>query len=351
MKSKQVTIKDIASELNISASTVSRALKDHPYINSATKKQVINLAEKLNYTPNSLASGLRSQRTNTIGVIIPEIVHFFFSTVIAGIQEVANNAGYTIMICQSNESYEREVLDTKALMTHRIDGLLVSFSNETINFDHFREVKKKNIPIVFFDRTIKELDASNVIVTDYEGGRKATKHLLEQGCRRIAHLAGPKHLNISKERQQGYLDALEEFGLVPEQEYVQECGEYKEDGYKCTKRLLRLANPPDAIFANSDMAAFGAMQAIKDFGLRVPDDIAIIGFSNWQFSEMIEPQLSTISQPGIDIGRLAMRLLLDELNSKDEVVKHITKVLPVELIVRGSSLKNKELVTGSQIEG
>jgi len=339
MKSNQITIKDIANELNISASTVSRALKDHPHINATTKRLVVSLAEKLNYTPNSLASSLRSHKTNTIGVIIPEIVHFFFSTVIDGIQEVAHDAGYTILFCQSNESYEREVADTKALMTHRVDGLLVSFSNETINFDHFKEVLHKSIPIVFFDRIIKEIDASNVIVADYEGARKATIHLIEQGCTRIAHLAGPKNLNISRERLNGYLDVLKENNIKPEKGLMQECGGYKEDGYKSTKKLLRLANPPDAIFANNDMVALGAMQAVKEFGLTIPDDMAIIGFSNWQFSEMMEPPLSTISQPGIDIGRLATRLLLDELNSKDEIILHKTEILPTELIIRGSSLK------------
>lgn len=343
MKSNQITIKDIARELNISASTVSRALKNHPHISTATKKRVIDLADKINYSPNSIALSLRSQKTNTIGVIIPEIVHFFFSTVIAGIEEVAHDAGYTILFCQSNESYERELLDTKALMTHRVDGLLVSFSNETINFDHFKEVQKKNIPIVFFDRIIKEMDASNVIVTDYEGARKATKHLLEQDCNRIAHLPGPIHLNISKERLNGYLDVLKEHNLIPEDGYMEECGGYKEDGYRSTKKLLQLPKPPDAIFANNDMVALGAMQAIKEAGLTIPDDVAVVGFSNWQFSEMIEPQLSTISQPGLEIGRVAMRLLLDELNSKDESIQYQTKVLPVELIVRASSLKSEVL--------
>lgn len=345
MKIKQITIKDIASELNISASTVSRALNDHPYIKSETKKRVNDLAVKLNYTPNSIATSLRSQKSNTIGVIIPEIIHFFFSTVIAGIEQVAHNAGYTILFCQSNESYEREVLDTKALMSHRVDGLLVSFSQETINFDHFKEVKKKNIPIVFFDRIIKEMEASNVIVADYDGARKATKHLLEQGYSRIAHLPGPKHLNISKERLHGYLDVLEEHNLKPEQGYMQECGGGKEDGYKCTKKLLQLPNPPDAIFANSDVVALGAIKAIKEFGLIIPDDIAIIGFSNWQFSELIEPQLSTVSQPGFEIGSVAMKLLLDEINSNDEIALHKTEVLPAELIIRESSIKSNVLTT------
>jgi LacI family transcriptional regulator len=189
------------------------------------------------------------------------------------------------------------------------------------------------------------MDVSNVIVADYDGARKATEHLLEQGYSRIAHLPGPKHLNISKERLHGYLDVLEEHNLKPEQGYMQECGGGKEDGYECTKKLLQLSNPPDAIFANSDMVALGAIQAIKQFRLTIPDDIAIIGFSNWQFSELIEPQLSTVSQPGFEIGRVAMMLLLDELNSNDEIVQHKTEVLPAELIIRASSLRSNALAT------
>jgi len=341
MKSSQITIKDLARELNISPSTVSRALKNNPNISDTTKKMVLELAEKWEYTPNSIASSLKSQKTNTIGVIIPEIVHFFFSTVIAGIQKVANEANYSILFCQTEESFEREVLDTRALINHRVDGLLVSISKETTNINHFKEVEKKNIPIVFFDRISKELDASSVIVEDYEGAKKATLHLIEQGCKRVAHLAGPKHLNISKDRKRGYLDALKSNNMKLEEDYIQECGINKEDGYHSTRILLQLITPPDAIFANSDMVALGAMQAIKEAGLLIPQDVAIIGFSNWPFSEMIDPHLSSISQSGFEIGKLATNLLLDEINSKDEVYVHKTEILPTELIIRGSSLKNK----------
>lgn len=341
MKSNQITIKDLARELNISPSTVSRALKDHPDISPETKKLVNDLAQKLNYEPNSIALSLRSQKTNTIGVIVPEIVHFFFSTVISGIEEVAYDAGYTVMFCQSNESYEKEVRDTKALLAHRVDGILASFSKETTNFDHFKEVERKNIPIVFFDRIIKAMDASNVIVADYDGARKATKHLIEQGCTRIAHLAGPKLLNISKLRLDGYLDTLKEHNIAVEEGYIQDCGGgYKEEGFKCAQNLLQLSKRPDAIFANNDMAALGAMQAIKEAGLKIPEDIAVIGFSNWHFSEVMEPKLSTVAQPGREMGRAATRLLIEELNSKEDVVEHKTEILPTELIIRGSSLKN-----------
>ena len=339
MKTAQITIKDLARELNIATSTVSRALNNHPHVHKKTKEAVVNLAKKLGYTPNSIASSLRSDKTNTIGVIIPEIVHFFFSTVIAGIQEVANKAGYTIMICPSNENYTRELLDTKALAQHRIDGLLVSFSNKTTNFDHFIELKKQNIPIVFFDRKAEGLQTSTVVVEDYEGARKATKHLLEQGCKRIVHLAGSEHLNIGQDRLQGYLDVMKEEGLTADQRYMTAHGSSVERGYECTKNLLKLPNPPDGIFATNDMVALGAMKAIKEKGLEIPKDIAIIGFSNWQFSDLTEPRLSTISQPGAEVGKMAMRLLLEEINSNSDQIKYEHIVLPTKIIIRDSSLR------------
>lgn len=340
MKSSQVTIKDIAKELGISPSTVSRAMKDHPDISPETKKLVNDLAKKLNYEPNAIALSLRSQKTMTIGVIIPEVVHFFFSTVISGIEEIAYDAGYTVMFCQSNESYEKEVKDTKALLSHRVDGMLVSHSRETSNFDHFREVNERNIPVVFFDRVVKDMSVSKVIVDDYEGAEKATAHLIEEGCVKIAHLAGPANLQISKDRMNGYSNTLRESGLIPKEDYIVNCGHgTREEGYHCMQQLLALPDPPDAVFANNDIAAYGAMIAIKEAGLRIPEDIAVVGFSNWQFSSLIDPELSTVSQPGIEMGRAAARLLLQELKNKGEDILHSTHILPTDLIVRKSSLK------------
>ena len=341
MKSSQVTIKDIARELGISPSTVSRAMKDHPDISPETKKLVNDLAKKLNYEPYSIALSLRSQKTLTIGVIIPEIVHFFFSTVISGIEEVAYKEGYTVMFCQSNESYEKEVIDTKALLSHRVDGLLVSHARETKNFDHFKEVEDRNIPMVFFDRIVKDLDVNKVIVDDYEGARKATSHLIEQKCTKIAHLAGPENLQISKDRLNGYTNALKEAGLEFRADYIINCGHgTRTEGYDCMKALLSLKDPPDAVFANNDIAAYGAMIAIKEAGLHIPNDIAVVGFSNWQFSSLIDPELSTVSQPGLEMGHAAARLLLDELKNKDDTMMHSTHVLPADLVIRKSSIRN-----------
>jgi LacI family transcriptional regulator len=213
MKFNQVTIKDIARELGISPSTVSRALKDHPDISVQTKKAVNELADKLNYQPNIVALNLRQKKTNTIGVIIPEIVHFFFSTVISGIEDVAYTAGYNVILAQSNESYQRELTDMKALFNSRVDGMLISISRETTNFDHIESIISKGMPIVFYDRMYNSPTSSKVIVDDYAGSKEGVNHLIEQGCKRIAHLNGSPNLIISIDRLRGYKDALEENGL------------------------------------------------------------------------------------------------------------------------------------------
>ncbi|MFY0624688.1 MAG: LacI family DNA-binding transcriptional regulator [Reichenbachiella sp.] len=337
MKSSQVTIKDLAKELGLSPSTISRALNDHPDISEHTKKEVNDLASKLNYEPNVVAQNLRSQKTHTIGVIVPEIVHFFFSTVILGIEEIAYKAGYTVMFCQTGESYEREVKDTKALLNQRIDGLIVSFSKETVNFDHFKEVAEK-IPVVLFDRETSELDVSKIIVDDYEGAVSATQHLINKKYNRIAHLSGPENLKIGAERKRGYEDALKKNNREVDPNYILPCfNGTMDEGFYCMQRLLALPEPPDAIFANNDMSAYGAMRAIKEANLKIPEDIGIVGFSNWQFSQLIEPQLTTIAQPGEEMGREAAKRLIEELEDEGLKQKPITKVLNTNLLIRKSS--------------
>lgn len=342
MKETNVTLKDLAKALGISASTVSRALNNHPDISEATKKEVHELAERLKYEPNSIAQNLRSQKTHTIGVIIPEVVHFFFSTVISGIEEIAYNAGYTVMFCQTNESYEKEVKDTKALLNHRIDGMIASYSKETTNFDHFKEVTEK-IPLVLFDRHTTQLDVSKIIVDDYDGAALATQHLINQGYNKIAHLAGPENLNISANRKKGYEDTLIKNGHEITPEYILPCFKGTlDEGFHCMQRLLDLPNPPNGIFANNDMAAYGAMKAIKDANLNIPNDIGIVGFSNWQFSSLVDPQLTTVAQPGVEMGKAAARQLIMELESHDTIVQPITKTLKTDLIIRKSTRKNAD---------
>ena len=347
MNFNQVTIKDIARELGISPSTVSRALKDHPDISPETKKAVNALAEKLNYQPNIVALNLRQRKTNTIGVIIPEIVHFFFSTVISGIEDIAYQAGYNVILAQSNESYQREVTDMKALFNTRVDGMLLSISRETTNFDHIDSIVNKGMPVVFYDRMYNNPACSKVIVDDYSGAKEAVLHMIDQGCKKIAHLIPAPNLMISIDRLKGYEDALKERNIETNPDWIAHCNSGNfEEGKRVTFELLALKNRPDAIFASNDPLAMGAVMAIKEKGLKIPEDIAIVGFSNWFFGELMEPSLTTVDQPGFEMGREAARILIKqiELKEKNQEPVHETKVLKANLVIRNSSLKNGKKV-------
>lgn len=339
MKKGQVTIKDIAKELNISCSTVSRALKDFPGISPNTRKSVMDLANKYNYRPNAIALSLRNQKTNVIGVIIPETVHFFFSTVISGIEDEAMKEGYNVMICQSNESYEREADSIDALMSARVDGLLVSISRETSDLAHLQKVVDEGVPMVFFDRLVEGMNATSVIVDDYQGAYDAVEHLIEQGCRSIVHLAGPENLIIGRKRKEGYVSALEDNEIPVDESYIVEC-RYgtQEEAESAMERLLASGKRIDGVFANNDMAALGALKAIKKANLDIPGEIAIVGYSDWQFSSLVHPSISSVSQPGYEMGREAARMMFEEINKK-ETGKSIIKILDTALIVRDSSNK------------
>lgn len=345
MKYNQVTIKDIARELGISPSTVSRALKDHPDISPETKKAVNELADKLNYQPNIVALSLRQSKTNTIGVIIPEIVHFFFSTVISGIEDVANKAGYNVIITQSNELLDREKASIKTLFNSRVDGMLISLSRETNAYDHIDNILAKGVPMVFFDRVYNTINSSKVIVDDLSGAKDATQHLIDQGCKRIAHIEGPPNLDITKQRLEGYLEVLKENNIPVDKDLIVPCPSGTiEEGKSATEKLLKLSNRPDAIFATNDPAAMGAMQAIKEAGLSIPKDIAVVGFSNWIFSALLDPSLSSVDQPGFEMGQEAAKLLIRQIGvkSKDNTEPTPeTKVLKTRLIIRNSSVKKK----------
>jgi LacI family transcriptional regulator len=342
MKLEQSTIKDIARELNVSSSTVSRALKDYPGISEETKQKVKEMADKLNYRPNAIALSLRKSRSFTIGVIIPEVVHFFFSTVISGIEEVAFARGYNVILTQTNEKLAREKTSIDTMLSNQIDGFLVSYSKETTDFQHFSNLLEKGYPIVFFDRVPEIPKAIHVIVDDYKGAYEATRHLLLQGYSRIVHLAGPSNLKISRERVRGYENALRDFGIKPEPGYVVECTQGTvEESQKITAELLKKLSPrPDAFFANNDMAAVGAMMAAKASGFKVPEEIGVVGFSNWQFCSMVDPSLSSVAQPGFRIGTTATDILLDLIEKKiNREDFHPSVVLETELLVRKSSVR------------
>ena len=344
MKNSQVTIKDIARELGISPSTVSRALKDHPDISPETKKAVTKLAEELNYQPNSIALSLRHSKTNTIGVVIPEVVHFFFSTIISGIEDIAYDAGYSVIVAQSNESYEREVIDTKALFNNRVDGILISMSRETTDYAHFENLHSRGIPMVFFDRVCDPIQCSKVVIDDVDAAYQAVSHLIEQGYKKVAHLGGPKNLKISQDRLEGYKRALEDNGLKLDNSWVvHEVGSDDERESKAiTMEILSSDNRPDAIFASNDMAALGALLAAREKGIKVPEDLGIVGFSNWRFTSLTEPSISTVDQPGFQMGQEAAKLLIKEIESEDEdLIEPVLKTLQTTLIKRQSSLRAK----------
>lgn len=337
MRSNQVTIKDIARILGISPSTVSRALKDHPDINVDTKKAVNELANKLKYQPNAVALSLKSSRSFTIGIMIPEIVHYFFSSVISGIDDVAAQKGFTVIICQSNESFVREVANARTLLSHRVDGVLISISKETHTFDHLLDLQESGIPLVFFDRIAPEINADQVITDDMEAAYKATRHLIETGRKRIAHFAGPQNLVIGKDRLQGYINALTEAGLPIDNRLIIEADTF-EKARNAVGIMLDAGIVPDGIFAVNDMTAIGAMQTIQKRGYKIPGDISIVGFSDGYLSGITDPHLSSVDQHGYEMGTTAAEMLFQRILSAETKYIPEVKVLKADLIVRGSSL-------------
>lgn len=335
MKSSQITIKDIARELGISPSTVSRALKDHPDISPKTRNAVKELATRLHYEPNAIALSLRSSHSKTIGVIIPEVAHFFFSTVISGIEEVAYNSGYTVIICQSMEDYQREISIIQTLLSHRVDGVLASVAKTTTDISHYEELKKLNTPLVFYDRVSNIPFTDRVIVDDYNGSYLAVKHLIKAGCKRIAHLATSQELLIGRNRKNGYVQALKDNGIDVDEEIILRCDTDKH-AQKCIPYLLSLEKKIDGIFAVNDLTAITAMSIIKRSGYKIPEDIAIVGFSNSIYSSMTDPPLTTIEQQGTEMGKRAATLLLERIESDVDIDTRVEQIR-TELIVRGSS--------------
>lgn len=340
MKSHQVTIKDIAKTLGISPSTVSRALKDHPDISPETKQLVQSFAQKVNYRPNALALGLRKSKTNTIGVIIPEIVHHFFSSVISGIEDVAYGKGYNIMICQTNESFQREVIDIQALIDNRVDGILVSMSKNTLNFDHFQHVIDNGISIIFFDRVCEAIESHRVIADDFEGARIATTHLVESGCNRILHLSGPTHLLIGKNRKEGYCSALRQCNMPIEEELILKC-DSRDEVLRLSDAILTIAANIDGIFAVNDSTAIAVMQILQKNGYRIPEDIAVIGFGDGPNATITSPTLSTVEQKGYEIGQEAMRMLSKQIEDTLVEVEFETRIFTPVLRPRESTQKKQ----------
>lgn len=334
---KDVTIYDIAAHLDISVATVSRALRDDPVVSDKTKKRVFELAEKYGYQANQFARSLRQKHTNTIGVIIPRLNSYFMATVIAGIENVANLAGYNLIISQSSESAERESSNVRTMFNNRVDGLLVSLSYLTSNMDPFEKFAQKNIPVIFFDRTPESSSFTNIRINNFQAAYEATKHLLSQGRRRIAHVTVSSTQSIYKERFQGYAMALAEFGIPLDKSLVCLADLSVESGTDAAKYLLALPIQPDAVFVANDNCAAGCVISLKAQGIRVPEDIAVVGFNDDPVSRIVEPNLTTIHYPGHEMGELAARSLINHLNGAGDIMMTQTILLRSDLVVRQSS--------------
>lgn len=341
MKKEKSTIHDIARKLNITASTVSRALKDHPRISEATKKAVQRAAIKLNYQPNHIAAALRNGRSNILGIIVPTVDRSFFSSVVRGIEEIANGSHYNVMICQTYDNYEKEVANVEALLNARVDGIIASYGKETIDFEHFSKVKEKGIPLILFDRSNDELEVSQIVIDDYLGAYKATEHLIQQGCKRIAHFTNIRKIPIYKERLRGYREALTDNGLKYDESLVIESNLQLEDGRDSMQKLLKLKELPDGVFSASALGILGALQVLKENGKRIPEDVALVGFSNEAFTSFTEPALTTVEQHSMRMGNSAAEIFLQEISSDSKKFIPQKIVLKPELIVRQSSLRKK----------
>lgn len=340
MKFEAVTIKDIAKALGISTSTVSRALRDSYEISAETKQLVLDCAEKLNYRPNPVALSLKERRTRSIGVVVCEIANSFFSQVINGIESIAYDKGYNVIVSQSHESAEREAMDLQYLTSRSVDGLLISLSTETNDLSYLQELHGKGLPVVFFDRITDELNTHSVIIDNFKGSYEATEHLIQNGYRNIACVTNSEFLSITTERLAGYREALIANDIKPNPAYIKHCfygGMIFAEVEEAVNKLFTLKNRPDAIFTTSDKLTTGCLKTLKRRGLSIPGDVALAGFSNSDIAELVSPSLTVVRQPAYEIGKAAMELMLQLVESKRPVQKFEKRVLLPELHVRESS--------------
>lgn len=352
---KKTTLADIAKKLDVTISTVSRALKNHPKISDATKKAVKELVIEMNYQPNNIAAALQSGKSNIIGVIVPTSDRQFFASVIRGIEEVVRKKGYNLIICQSDEqnSKEEKIIDT--LLQIQVDGIIASVSKETTQYSYFEKIIQQNVPLILYDRVGEKINTNTVVSNDYRGAYKAVSHLIEQGCNRIAHFSGLKHITIYQDRLKGYLDALKHHhlpvdgSLIIESDLIDDTEIILEAGKNMTTNLFQNDNPPDGIFSSSDFAAMGAIQALKTKSILIPKEVSIIGYSNDFSSSIIDPGLTTVDQHTKKMGNKAATLFLDQVNSRIDDYQYQQIVIEPTLVIRESSssklFKKKEAIS------
>jgi len=339
---KRTTIYDIAQKLNVTPSSVSRALNNSNYVNEATKKLILKTAEELNYKRNTMASNLRKGHSKTIGIVVPRINQNYFANIIAGIEDATFKQGYNLIICQSNESYEKEVQSVNTLINQHVDCIVISVSIESDNHKHLQNVLDQNIQLIQFDRVADELETLKVINDNEQASFEAVDHMIEQGYKRIALLEGPQNLDIFRQRKKGYLQALAKHNIPVIDELIIENTWTKELGAKGTRQLLTLPEPPDAIFASvSDFSALGVLEVATAMDIKVPSQLGICGYSNEDFTEITSPSITTIDQFSFYMGKTIANLYFQELENDDTVV--VPKVISIKpkLIIRSSTMKKK----------
>jgi len=344
-KAKEITIYDLARQLNISSATVSRALKDDPVVSKKTKKRIAELAEEMGYRSNNFARNLRTQRTNTIGVIVPRLNSYFMSTVIAGMESIANSEGYNLIISQSSESAQKEMASAKTMFNNRVDGLLVSLAYDTDSISHFEAFIKKNIPLIFFDRVDDHDLCTSVLINNRKAAYEATTHLISQGRKRIVYITATPKRNVYVDRLQGYKAALADQHIDFREDYVLISNLSQESGVEAAAVIRQMKPLPDAVFVANDNCAVGCMVALKQAGIRIPQDIAFAGFNNDPVSTVVEPNLTTINYPGYEMGQVAARNLINHLSGASSIHSTNTIILRSELVIRESSVGSKPNVS------
>jgi len=342
MRLESITIKDIAKALNLSYSTVSRALKDSYKISEETRRMVQEYAEVHHYRPNLLAQSLKNQRSRSIGVVLCNIPNVFFAEVISGIESAANSRDYLVIITQSQESCKQEIKNVENLTWRSVDGLLVSLSTESEDLSHFTRLHEQGLPIVFFDRVTDQLATHRVVADNMGGAYEGTRHLIDSGYRKIAHITSSPHISITRERREGYEKALRENGIALNESYIKYCmhgGMLFEEIGTAMDELLALPDPPDALLCASDRLTMGCFSIIHKKSLKIPEQMAIAGFSNFNAPELFCPSLTTIRQPAFEIGKAATEMLIELIESKRPVTEFVKKVFPTELFIRNSTQK------------
>jgi LacI family transcriptional regulator len=341
---KEITIYDIAKHLSISATTVSRGLKNHPTINKDTRKKIFDTAEKLGYRSNLFASSLRSKKTHTLGVIVHNLNSYFVATVLAGMEDIANREGYNLIISHSLESVEKEIANSRTMFNKRVDGLLVSLAYDTDKIDHLEPFFKKRIPVIFFDRTYDHPDSISVVIDNYKAAYDITKHLISHGCKRIMHLGGNMSRNVYADRFMGYKRALQDHNINFDESLLIISKLNEEAGIQAARQIIKMGDlRPDGVFSANDTAAVHCMIKLKEAGIRIPANIAFAGFNNDTISKIIEPNLTTINYSGYEMGEAAATCLINHLTGVSNIKTTNTIILRSDMIIRQSSLKKQSL--------